>query len=144
MINLRLDQTKGLFFDRARVQAATDRAQRRVLRRFGAFVRQRARTSIRPRKGTSPPGQPPYSHTGLLRRNIYFAYEPMRRSVIVGPVRLNAKAGEAPRLLETGGRTLRRHRGRLQPAIYRPRPYMLPAFAAEQQKLPSLWKNSIR
>ncbi len=144
MIGLRLDQVTSRFFDRQRVLAATTRAQRRVLSRFGAFVRRRSQTSIRPRKGTSRPGAPPHSHTGLLRRNIYFSYEPNRRSVVIGPVRLNAKGGDAPRLLETGGRIMRRRGGRLHPAIYRPRPFMRPAFEAEQQKLPSLWAKSVR
>lgn len=144
MIGLRLDQAKALFFDRQRVLAATERAERQVLSRFGAFVRQRARTSIRPRKGSSPAGAPPYSHVGLLRRNIFFAFEPFRRSVVIGPVLLNAKSGDVPRLLEHGGVAPRRRGGRLVPTVYRPRPYMRPAFEAEQQKLPNLWKNSIR
>ena len=144
MIGLRLDQTKALFFDRQRVLNATSRAERRVLSRFGAFVRQRSRTSIRPRKGTSPPGSPPFSHSGLLRRNIFFAFDPSARSVVIGPIRLNAKAGLAPHLLEHGGSTTVRRGGRLRPAVYRPRPYMRPALEAEQPKLPTLWKNSIR
>jgi hypothetical protein len=40
------------FFDRAKVKNAVDAGTRRVLSRFGAFVRTRARTSIRKRKGT--------------------------------------------------------------------------------------------
>ena len=36
MIGMRIDQAKGLFFDRAAVTSAADRAQRRVLSRFGA------------------------------------------------------------------------------------------------------------
>ena len=40
MIGYRIDQIKGLFFDSAKVQAATSRAERSVLSRFGAFVRQ--------------------------------------------------------------------------------------------------------
>jgi hypothetical protein len=53
---------KGSFFDRAKVKNAVDAGTRRVLSRFGAFVRTRARTSIRKRKGTSPPGGPPHAH----------------------------------------------------------------------------------
>ncbi len=144
MIGLRLDQAKSLFFDRQRVLASTNKAERKVLSKFGAFVRQRSRTSIRPRKGSSPPGSPPFSHTGLLRRNIFFAFDPGARSVVIGPTLLNAKAGVAPRLLEHGGTATLRRGSRLRPAVYRPRPYMRPAFETEQQKLPSLWKNSIR
>lgn len=144
MINMRLQQARMRFFDRATVIAATSKAERRVLAKFGAFVRRRARTSIRPRKGTSPPGRPPFSHTGLLRRMIFFVHDPQRRSVVIGPVRLNRTQGEAPRLLEHGGFARVRLGGRRRPARYRPRPYMRPAFEAEQPKLPALWRNAVR
>ena len=106
MIGYRIDSIKGLFFDSAKVRAATSRAERRVLSRFGAFVRRSARSSIRKRKRSSAPGQPPSSHTGLLKRFIFFAYEPRSgRSVVIGPVRLNQKIGDAPAALEHGGRS---------------------------------------
>ena len=54
MIGMKLKAAKGLFFDRGAVLRATTAAERRVLSRFGAFVRQRARTSIRQRKGIAP------------------------------------------------------------------------------------------
>ena len=144
MIGLRLDQAKGLFFDRPRVMNATAKAERQVLSRFGAFVRQRARTSIRPRKGSSPAGAPPYSHVGLLRRNIFFAFDPFRRSVVIGPARLNQKAGDVPPTLEYGGPAVVMRRGQTRRVVIAPRPYMRPAFAAEQKSLPPLWRNSIR
>jgi len=74
-----------------------------VLSKFWAFVRQRARTSIRKRKGTSQPGSPPYSHVGLLRKFILFAYEPARQSVVIGPVLLR-EGSDVLRLPEQGGR----------------------------------------
>jgi hypothetical protein len=43
----------GAFFDRAAVLNQTDRAERKVLSRFGAFTRRGARSSIR-RKGNVP------------------------------------------------------------------------------------------
>jgi len=78
-----------MFFDTERVKRATDSASRKNLSRAGAFVRQAARTSIRPRKAISQPGQPPSSHTGHLRRGILFGYERARQSVLVGPSALN-------------------------------------------------------
>ena len=144
MIGLTIDQAKGLFFDRQRVLNATTRAERRVLARFGAFVRQRSRTSIRPKKGSSAPGSPPHSHTGLLRRNIFFAFDQRARSVVIGPTtRLNG-TGQAPQVLEYGGTVVLRRGGRFQPTQVRARPFMRPAFQAEQSQLPSLWKHSIR
>ncbi|MEM6503893.1 MAG: hypothetical protein AAF711_00350 [Planctomycetota bacterium] len=146
MIGFKID--KSMFFDRQKVVDATDRASRRVLSRFAAFVRQRARTSIRKRKGTSAPGGPPHSHVGLLRRFIFFGYDPRKRSVVIGPTALSNSNGEAPSLLEYGGtariRDPRNPRsGRRRTARFRERPYMGPALEAEQPKLPSMWRNSI-
>lgn len=141
-------QLKKLFFDRAAVANAVDKAARRVLSRFGAFVRQTARRSLRSRKGSAPPGQPPYSHTGLLKRFIWFGYEPNRRSVVIGPARLTGSGrGQAPELLEHGGasdkRSAGRGGGRYHPR-YRARPFMKPAFDREQSRLPALWANSVK
>ena len=149
MIGYRIDQIKGLFFDSAKVQAATSRAERSVLSRFGAFVRTRARTSIRKRKKPSEPGQPPSSHTGILKRFIFFAYEPQRRSVVIGPARLNQKIGDAPAALEHGGRSQvvsgsRRRKRQVRTVTIRPRPFMGPAFEAERPKLPAMWANSVK
>lgn len=144
MIGFKLDAAKGLFFDRQVVTSAAERGTRKVLARFGAFVRQSARTSIRQRKSISAPGQPPSSHTGLLKRNIFFVYSPESRSVVIGPILLNGKQTDAPRLLEHGDMVVRRQRNRAVRMTYRPRPFMGPAFAREQQKLPALWRDSIR
>ena len=134
---------KMLFFDAPRVQRAMDQATRKSLSRAGAFIRQRAKTSIRKRKGISRPGSPPHSHAGHLRRLIFFAYDPGSESVVIGPVRF--KAGEAPNLLEFGGRAVREGRsGRRRRVRYRRRPCMGPALAAELPELPSRWRNSVR
>jgi hypothetical protein len=131
------------------VLSATDRAERKVLSRFGAFVRTRARTSIRQRKGPSAPGQPPSSHTGLLKRNIFFVYDRARHSVLIGPILLNQKVGDAPRALEAGGWSRvfagrGRRRRLLRTVLIRARPYMRPAYEQELPGVPALWKNAIR
>ncbi len=171
--------TKKMFFDSPKVVRSVDRAAGRVLSRFGAFVRKTAQQSIkkapfttkkargkaRQNFGTksSQPGKPPYSHTGLLKKHIYFGYNKRRRSVVVGPTRLNKRdKGAAPALLEYGGKaqrsavfldwekylatgnaktTVKRWKGT---AKYRPRPYMQPAFDKEQPKLPAMWANSVK
>lgn len=143
MIGMTIDQAKGLFFDRNKVTGAVNRAERRVLSRFGAFVRRGARSSIRKRKRISEPGQPPSSHTGLLKRTIFFVYEPKKASVIIGPVLLG-KGTNAPALLEHGGVVVRRKRKRKVRATYRPRPFMGPAFEREKPKLPQMWRDSVR
>jgi hypothetical protein len=145
MFGMRLRQMKAGFFDRVAVMHATTRAERQVLSRFGAFVRTRARTSIRSRKATSRPGSPPSSHMGLLKQFIFFSYDPARRGVVIGPMRLNARTGgDAPQLLEYGGTAVRERWGRRRSVRYLPRPFMHPAYMAELARLPPLWRNSIR
>ena len=143
MIDIRI---KNLFFDRPKVQRAVDAARRRVLSKAGAFIRQEARQSIRKRKGTSPPGRPPYSHVGLLRNLILFGYDERTDSVVVGPV--GFKRSKVPHVLEYGGVTTvtRFRRGKIERRRVRiaPRPYMGPALAKELPKFPELWRNSIR
>lgn len=144
-----LKEAKEGFLDRQKVTAIVGRESVKALSRFGAFVRTRARTSIRKRKGISQPGQPPSSHVGLLKKGILFSYDKARQSVVIGPVKLN-KPGEAPELLEYGGETtietsekFTRRKKRVR-ARYRSRPYMRPAFTQELKNLPRIWQNSVR
>jgi len=139
---------KRVFFDTKAVRAKTNKATRRVLSRFGAFVRQTARRSIRRRKKASQPGRPPSSHRGLLKKFIWFGYDVVRRSVVIGPVRLSQKGrGEAPSALEHGGIVMMqspRRRGKKTRARIRPRPFMGPAIEKEKPKLPALWRDSVK
>jgi len=145
---------KRMFFDRTAVRNKTDKATRRVLSKFGAFVRQTAKRSIRKRKRASRPGQPPSSHTGLLKRFIFFGFDVARRSVVIGPVRLTQKTGDVPHVLEYGGtvRPLSRlsaaQRRARRPSSAatrrRPRPFMGPAMEKEKHQLPALWRNSVK
>jgi len=149
LINMKVTR---LFFDRPKVRRGVDRAKRRALSRAGAFIRQRARTSIRKRKGAAPPGKPPRSHEGSLRRLILFGFDRASDSVVVGPVKLN-KPGEAPSVLELGGRTtVTRRRTRkdgkrvIESKRVRiaARPYMGPALKKELPNIPKAWANSVR
>lgn len=135
---------KRMFFDRQAVISKVDAATRRVLSKFGAFVRRSAKSSIRKRKKAAPPGQPPSSHTGLLKKFIFFGYDADRRSVVIGPTRLNQKGrGEAPPLLEYGGKATLVRRGKKKYVTYQARPYMGPAFEKEKPQLPAMWRGSI-
>jgi hypothetical protein len=133
-------KVKQLFFDSPKVLGAVDKGTRKVLSRFGAFVRRTTRGSIRKRKKTSAPGQPPTSHTGFLKRFIFFSFDPNRKSVVIGPMRLNQKTTDAPHTLEYGGSTTLDKKK----VNIRPRPYMGPAFEKEKPKLPQMWKNAIK
>jgi hypothetical protein len=165
MIDMRM---KKLFFSAKAVTSRVDAATRRVLSKFGAFVRRTAKSSIRKRKKASEPGQPPSSHTGLLKKFIWFGYEPNQHSVVIGPARLTSKTGETPEILEHGGflrlqqDTVLRVGGSGRDAKGRftqgrrkkvrkgtklsiaARPYMGPAMDKETPKLPGMWENSIR
>jgi phage gpG-like protein len=132
---------KYLFFDSPKVVRSVDKSTRKVLSRFGAFVRRTAKGSIRKRKKASAPGTPPSSHTGHLKRFIFFGYDPQRRSVVIGPTRLTENnRGDAPSILEYGGKTTVKDK-RVKVSA---RPFMGPAFEKEKQTLPALWQDSVR
>jgi hypothetical protein len=143
------------FFDSDYVVRSVDKANRAVLSKFGAFVRRRMRSSIRKRKKYSKPGQPPSSHAGHLRQFIFFSFDPVNRSVVIGPERLNAKVGDTPHVLEYGGRNeiaTYRRRGykkgermvSKRTITVKARPYARPALAAELPQLPEMWRNSVK
>jgi hypothetical protein len=131
---------KQAFFDSSKVTKSLDRATKKALSKFGAFVRQRSRSSIRSRKKVSMPGQPPSSHVGTLKKLIFFAYESEQKTVVIGPTPFGK--GTAPSLLESGGIAVSRNGKRLN---YRPRPFMKPAFDTELAKKPAeFWKDEMK
>lgn len=148
--NSTLKVTK-FFFDAPKILASVDMVAVQVLSRFGAFVRRTAKTSIRQSKRVSAPGELPRSHTGLLKKFIFFAYDPATTSVVIGPEKLSAKAGFTPKILEFGGANataIPRRSGRKlhdKKIIHvAARPYMLPALTKELPGLPEMWKNSVK
>ena len=153
------------FFDRAPVVSAMDKAKRRKLSRAGAFIRQRARSSIRKRNRVSAPGSPPSSHVGTLKKLIFFTYDRISDSVVVGPLAFQLAGGRTgAQTLEFGGEiTFRRqpyHR-EWSPSGYavsvpdysapfkterftiEPRPYMGPAFDKEYPQLALSFRDSM-
>lgn len=177
-----------VFFDSKAVQSAVDRGTRKALSKFGAFVRTRAKSSIRKRKRVSLPGAPPSSHSGKLKKYVYFGYDARQKSVVVGPVAFsNSKAqsllehgGSAratfgrrnrPRVFHVGqrgplqyddvherrrwarlhteaqaGRATRIYNESMTPStvVYRPRPYMNPAFRKELGNIKKTFTDCIR
>jgi hypothetical protein len=135
---------KEMFFDSKAVASAVDAGVRRVLSKFGAFVRQTARSSIRKRKAAGKPGSPPSSHVGTLKRLIFFGYDTAARSVVIGPAPFRSVV-EAPPLLEYGGTASRKdRRGRRHSVNYKARPFMGPALEKELPKLPPMWVGSVK
>lgn len=102
---------RGVRFDDPEINKLTNKFERRLLGKSGAFTRGVARRSIRfAVKATthSVPGQPPVAHNRIFRSSINFSYDPVTRSVVVGPERfkttsLNSRGQTVPEILEVGG-----------------------------------------
>ena len=155
MIKLAFKAAKEGFFDREKVVNAMDKASVKVLSKFGAFVRTRARSSMRRTKKTSLPGNPPSAHVGFIKTMMFFSYDKARKSVVIGPTLIN-RSTNAQEILEYGGDTIlegytfttrdgkRTHEKTTKRIKIKKRPYMKPAFEAEKQKLAAMWANSVR
>jgi hypothetical protein len=157
------------FFDTDTVMRRVGAARHAVLSRFGAYVRQQARGSMRRSKTPSKPGQPPHAHAGQLKTLLFFSYDIAADSVVIGPTPFRGPA-LVPRLLEEGGAVVLKNQifvpkeavdGYVRDALgrfakhykripagatlhYPPHPYMGPAMYHELPKLPKLWKDKIR
>ena len=111
MIGFKLDPSRKIFMDLTAVRTPIDRASRQVHSRFGAFVRKKAKWSIRKRKKSSVAPAPPSSHTGFLKRLIVFNVENNGRNVVIGPLLMGRRVVDGspiggmtvPEVLEYGG-----------------------------------------
>lgn len=134
--------TYSQFFTAKAVTSRVSQATRTVLSKAGAFVRRTARQSIRKRKRSAEPGNPPSSHAGTLKDLIFFGYDHRSESVVIGPTtnRASTSGPSGASLLEFGG-TVRR-KGKTY--RYRRFPYMQPALENEAPKFPNLFRDSVR
>jgi hypothetical protein len=113
-------RVKELFFDRPAVERAMDEPAKVMMEIGAKHIRRRAQTSMRytsgrPGKYTpSKPGQPPRAvrEHPLVRRHLYYHYDPSSRSAVIGPARLAIDTG-APHTLEFGGSALIRNSRRV-------------------------------
>jgi hypothetical protein len=177
------------FFDTTEVIKAIGRAKVKIFNEYGRLVRKRALASMPYSDKPSPSGTPPHAHrsrkrkrvsksTGktrvravsFLREFLYYKYDTVTGTVVVGPEKLNNVAGkDVPHVLEYGGSAktegkeffVTRAAGRdvkgrfvsrgkekivIPAGTYRiaPRPFMHPAAAEEAKALPSMWRDSVR
>lgn len=149
MIGYSVSSAKNLFFDNPLIKQSVDYATRKNLSQFGAFVRSDARRSIRKKRGHSQPPKPPHSHTGKLKRFVYFVYEQKRRTVIIGPARFAGARPDNLVMLEAGGHRMgnipTREGGMTKvKQTYKKRPFMKPAFDKNLPKGMAMWKDSVR
>jgi hypothetical protein len=132
------------FFKSPHVVHALDSVQYHYLRFQGMNIRKTARKNVMQGRGTAPkPKKATKRGSGLAV--IYYSFEKVRRSVIIGPIGFLGqpwKEKTVPELLEYGG-TVRPKKpgfGRFTPKHYDPHPYMRPALhenltQAEQKKV---------
>lgn len=141
LVNPTLEVVKAQFFDRKVLDALND-AERRALARIGSFIRKDAQRSMRKAKHRgippSPPGRPPRSRKGQLKRFLFYWYDPHLHDVVVGPILLGRIA--VPGVHEHGGRILTKRNVLRYPA----RPFMKPALDKNLRKGVEMYRNSLR
>lgn len=110
-------------------------------RRLVADWKRRGRPGKRPLRPLvrSKPGEPPRSTGGLLKKHIYFVFDQLTDSTVIGPAQLKGTSDDVPHKLEYGGRVDSRRMGRSY--YLEPRPFMRPALARVLQVLPGWMLN---
>lgn len=106
---------KTFFFRHDAILKPIERARRQWLARSGAYIRTTARGLIRSGKKSSNPGSPPKSHTGDLKRFLYFTYDASLDATVVGPALTNQYTfnqnlftrASVPEALEHGGEKIK-------------------------------------
>lgn len=152
------------FFTSEAVMKALTEGQRRVLSKFGAYVRTRAKSSIRPavienrkeirqakktggkqprpRYRPSAVGEPPRSRRGDLKRFILFGYDVEERNVVIGPTLVGGRPSKTPGRLERGGQFRHKRSGKMVRVAKRP--FMRPAFEIEMKaRMPAMFADSL-
>ena len=146
-----IDMTAHSTFRGGKVKDAAARANFTNLTHAAAAIRLTARRSIKkaPKgqgsddKGRftsarqnrpSPPGKPPHTRKGQIKRAILYAVERKVGRAFIGPT--HEAMGMSAGAHEFGGR----FRGQR----YRARPFMGPALKENVPRLPRLWAGSVR
>lgn len=157
-----LVRVRDTFFDRKGVADSIAPAVKKALSKFGAFVRRRAKSSLKYKAGSAAPGKPAHAHrsgaftrttkikgktksqpASPLREMIYFGYDRATQSVVIGPAAGGPRTG-APEKIEHGGTAVVRHGGKRVAVTIRPRPTMQLAFAAERGNAAENFRDLIR
>jgi hypothetical protein len=168
--NVTVGGKKLFFFDRVKVIRAADRAKLAAQSKAGAFIRSDAKKSIRYAKDPkqkSSPGRPPLARTVVrftrekknrktgqterrpsspLRELIFFAYDPARKTVVIGPADFKARAAKswrAPEALEKALTVTDRTPRGVKTLRFRGNPFMVPALEKNLPQFAGAFKNSI-
>ena len=91
--------------DKAELKGFISKKERRFLRESAKLVADRTRGSLRKGNRAAPPGQPPTSRTGKLKKLIRYGVDSGRIVSTVGAIPMfdSQSRGTAPRVLEYGG-----------------------------------------
>lgn len=123
-----------------RVSEMTDEQRQKYEQRV-AIARSKGQPKPKRPLASSDPGDPPRSITKLLRKFIFYVVDYRKRTVVVGPAKLNRPSVDALEALEYGGRSRDVDGNSINIDA---RPFMHPAREAEQDKFDSLFRNAIR
>lgn len=138
------------FFDKTKVASFLDRKTKRALGKYGAFVRRSAQFSMRNagkgKTNSAKPGEAPRAHGQKeLKRLLFFTYDPIKKSVVIGPVRLGRTANQhVPLLQEVGGtKDVRTNSGKIATLTYAPHPYIGPAALANRGVIAKAYADAV-
>lgn len=85
-----------------RLRKAVERAAAGSLPPVGYLISQLAKSKVKRSRTAAPPGQPPHTRRGQLRRAIRYQMAADKRSIVIGPAA--SKLGTAGAAHEHGGR----------------------------------------
>lgn len=96
-------------FDGKKLNRIVAKGAEKALVKQAAFIRGMAYRKVKRRKyKSSPPGQPPYAHTGVFKASILYGFDRQNLTAYIGPQRLqegrtNYGGKPIPNILEFGG-----------------------------------------
>lgn len=117
-----------LLVTRANQTPSTLRARAKIAEEIRALEKQAA----------SKPGQPPKTRKGTIKKQLFYAFDPGRESVVIGPI-LFAPKNNAPETLEYGGQTTIGP----QKVYIAARPYMGPARDKVMPQVAGFFRDSL-
>ena len=137
MIRARMGEIE---FDDELLEQKIEQTKRIGARRVGFQTRETAMNSITDGAGPAKPGQPPHSHTGILRRFITYDYETESSAVVIGPKLLNRRSKNVAEATEGGGIAKSVSGRQVRVAA---RPFMSPAFdKVNRTSVPKVFENT--
>lgn len=145
-----LSNLKGAF-NKSAILTPHEKAVKKLLNKFGGFVRKTQRNSMKRGKPgqVSDPGKPPLRHARNpdFKNTIFYFVDVKSKNVVIGPVLIRGKSQTTPMpgALEYGGRSWLIRRGRAPRLVnIRPRPGATLAYQKTIKKqLPDLIAGGI-